>query len=74
MTLAGTVTELTNRLEGIDSMLRGMPLNGAPQEIGPRLAAIEEAMSTQQAMLKRAIGLIAGLLGRGRVREIRDAS
>ncbi|WP_119418794.1 XrtA/PEP-CTERM system-associated ATPase [Desertibaculum subflavum] len=72
--LTGTVTELTSRLENIDAALRSLPRNGALQDIGPRLDAIEGALSTHQAMLRRAIGLAAGLLERGRVREVRDAS
>lgn len=72
--LAGTVGELASRLEGIDNALRSLPRNGLTQDLGPRLAAIEGALSTHQAMLRRAIGLAAGLLERGRAREVSDAS
>jgi putative secretion ATPase (PEP-CTERM system associated) len=71
--LAGTVSELTSRLEGIDAVLRSLPRNGSFEDLEPRLAAIEDALATHQTMLRRAIGLAAGLLERSRVREIRNA-
>jgi general secretion pathway protein A len=72
--LAAKVAELTRRLEEMDGLVRSLPRSGPAQDLGPRLAAIEDALSTHQAMLRRAIGLTAGLLERGRGREIRNAS
>jgi len=70
---AGLIEDVKGRLTAMEEAVAGMTPPGNTRDLDPRLDSLERKLAAQEAMLRRAIGLAAALLERGRPQEAQDA-